>query len=308
MATRTFGLTCLGLVLALAGCRSIPATIEVEDSAANEPVPKVFTEAETKPPAPSPGPAPIAEEYAQLYQCWFDRPYPYMFADLGEPLLIDGRSVGMLMAGISGILYYGNFNECAGELAGQEPRSYSDIAPLEALAKVPATLDRAGLPFDRVNPEFVNWARTELLPPGDQLIAGLPVQMAYDRVFQRFFRAMATSAAWLLESGQLDTEAKQYLTDVEAGAYGIDWLEQRYAGSIPINDAYADGTMMTGSMAAGFWLRRELDGSLAVCWHGLADVLERYDQVWFRQLEQSYPRGVAALESRPDPLASEGGQ
>ena len=291
----------VGLGLVLAACRPVPATIDV-DGGAPPSKPSVFVEREANPPAVAEG-GPIAADYVNLYTCWFEHPYDYMFEDRGQALEIDGRRYGMLMAGIHGILYYGHLNECAGRLTGQEPRSYSDIGPIEALAKVPATVDDPTLPFASVNPAFVDWARAELLPPSEQLIGGIPAQIGYERVFQRFFRSMATSAAWLVQTHTLDAEATIYLNDVRAGADGIDWLEQRYA-SIPITDAYPDGTMMTGPMAAGFWLRRELDGSLPSCWHTLVDVLARYDATWLAELETRYPTGVASLSNRPDPFTA----
>lgn len=292
----------LVLTFALLGCRPVPATVDVDPASAPADAPQVFVEAEHDEAAgdrPAAGYAPISADYAELYACWFESPYEYMFELRGEPLIVDGRRFGMMMAGISGILYYGDFNECAGRLSGQQPRSYSDYGPIEALAGVSATVP-SSLEFDAVNPEFVAWARRELLPPPDQLIAGLPVQMAYDRVFQRFFRAMAESYAWLAETYPIDAEASDYLAATRAGAYGVEWLERRYA-AIPIQDAYADGTMMTGQMAAGFWLRRTLDGSAAACWHALREVVERYDATWYAELGQAYPKGMGALAQLADP-------
>ena len=291
------------LTLPLLACRPVPAAIQVDPDEDTQPDPQVFVEADR--PQPQDGqtqdwPA-ISADYAGLYACWFESPYEYMFEQRGEPLRVHGRNYGMMTAGIKGLLYYGDFNECAGRLSGQAPRNYSDLGPIEALAGVPATVP-SNFEFDAVNPEFVSWARRELLPPPDQMIAGLPVQMAYERVFQRFFRVMAESAAWLIEIHALDVEANDYVDATSKGAYGIEWLERRYA-AIPIQDAYADGTSMTGQMAAGFWLRRTLDGSAPVCWHTLRELLERYDAQWLEELGKAYPIGVSRLQQLPDPLA-----
>ena len=286
-------------VLALAACRPVPAVIQVgaPDPAPSDP--QVFVERDQGQAPPAPEFALISDEYASLYACWFESPYEYMFETRGAPLEINGREYGMLMAGISGILYYGDFNTCAGRISGQTPRSYSDYAPIEALAGMPATQGDVGLPFDAVNPEIIMWARAKLLPAPSQRISGIPAQIAYERVFQRFFRAMAESLAWIAETRDPAAEAGDYLRAVTKGADGIDWLEQRYA-QIPIQDAYADGTMMTGPMAAGFWLRRTLDHSANACWYALVDVLERYDPVWLGSLSQHYPQGMAALAQLPD--------
>ncbi|PRQ04740.1 hypothetical protein ENSA5_05050 [Enhygromyxa salina] len=247
--------------------------------------------------------SPISAEVAELYGCWFSSPYEYMFAHDGPPLEINDRSYGMLMAGINGILYYGDLNGCAGQLSGQPPGHYADYRPIEALAGVPATVAGSTLPFDAVNPEIISWARTQLLPAPEQYIEGIPVQLAYERVFQRFFRVMGHSLFYLVEPGTLRTEADAYLRDTSRGADGINWLEGHYSGSIPAYGGGRDGTTMTGPMAAGFWLRRELDGSLPACWHGLRDVLERYDSSWLAELKAAHPTASAALDQLPDPLA-----
>src|SRR5690606_2538539 len=121
-------------------------------------------------------------------------------------------------------------NTCAGELTGQAPRSYSDIGPIEALAGVPATLPGAQLEFRAVNPEFIAYARRNLLPSPEQTIDGISAQLAYDLVFQRFFRVMAASLLALLETTRIDDETSTYLAATMAGADGIEWLEARYGG------------------------------------------------------------------------------
>jgi hypothetical protein len=299
------------LALAALSCRKVPATLPepAGEPAAEDPAPtqtRVFVEAQPDT-AETRLFEPISNELASLYSCWFESPYPYMFEARGEPLEIHGQSYDMLMAGIRGILYYGDFNECAGRLVGQQPRSYSDIGPIEALAGMSATLPSSNLPFRAVNPEIIAWARTQLLPAPQQSIEGVPVQLAYDRVFRRFFRLMGESLFWLLEQGTLASETAPYLSAVDQGRDGLEWLEARYP-AIPSHGGSWDGTTMTAPMAAGFWLRRELDGSFAACWHGLREVLERYDANWLGELRASYPQAANALAQIPDPLASEGVQ
>lgn len=260
-----------------------------------------FVEAQPEPREAAPGTfAPISEQIASLYRCWFRDPYSYMFSS--ESIEINGNNYGMLMAGISGILYYGNLNNCAGELTGRKPSSYADIGPIEALAGVPATLP-SGFDFATVNPEFIAYARRSLLPAPDQAIDGVSVQLAYDQVFQRFFRMMAASLLTLLETTDIDRETTQYLAATSAGSDGIDWLEAQYGGRIAGFPEGADGTTMTAPMAAGFWLRRRADGSFAASWHGLREVLDRYDAAWLAARKAQYPKAAAALEQLADPMA-----
>ena len=128
------------------------------------------------------------------------------------------------------------------------------------------------------------------------------VQEAYDRVFYRFFQAMAVSLIYLHQDRMLADEAQAYLRDVQRGANGIDWLENHYGPYLPALGGSWDGTTMTTPMAAGFWLRRELDGSSAACWHGLRDVLERYDRQWLDDLLAKNPQAAAILSALPDPV------
>lgn len=288
-------------VLAALSCHRVPATLPEPELGEPAGRGSVFVE----PPPASEGStvSPLTSEAAALYSCWFERPYEYMFGHAERPLEIDHRTYGMMMAGVRGILYYGALNECAGRLSGQPPASYSDNDPIGALAGVPVTLVNPNLPFDTVNPDIIAWARARLLPSGDQSIEGIPVQLAYDRVFSRFFRLMGESLFYVLDSTSIEVEAATYIQDVEQRRVdGIEWLEHRYAG-IPAHGGSWDGTTLTAPMAAGFWLRRELDGSLAACWHGLRDVFERYDRAWLDHLRARYPNAANTVARLPDGAA-----
>ena len=67
--------------------------------------------------------------------CWFDQPYSYMFQGTG--VSIKNKAFGMLMGGISGILYYGDLNTCMAAVNGKKPKSYSDNKPFEELSGIP---------------------------------------------------------------------------------------------------------------------------------------------------------------------------
>ena len=109
---------------------------------------------------------------------------------------------------------------------------------------------------------------------------------AYDRTFFRVVRLHALAYAELRNGHNLEREAKAYLkamTD-EPGFYGVDWLDARYAGEL--DHAYPlprDYTMMTGSMAMGFWLRRHVDGTEDVLTQSLGVVLRVYDPTFVQR-------------------------
>jgi len=285
-------------------CRTPPAELPTTDLHGSEPAhTRAFVEAQPAPRKLSSGEfTPISAEVAGLYRCWFTNPYSYMFAYDGELLEFGDHWFGMLMAGTRGILYYNGLNTCAGELTGVKPRSYTDIGPVAALAGVPATIDAPGLEFDAVNPDLIAYARQRLLPTPDQQIDGVTAQLAYDRVFSRFFQLMTLSVMILLDTTDIDRETADYLAATGAGTHGIDWLEGRYSGKLPELGGYPDGTMMTAPMAAGFWLRRRADGSFPACWHGLREVLDRYDATWLAKQYAAYPKAAATLAQIPDPM------
>ncbi len=293
-------LAALGLAL---GCRPIPAELQLTEAQPQPPA-KVFVERQPERREPSGSFAFVSADIAALYSCWFRGPYEYMFDNYsgGAGLEVHGRRYGMLMGGIRGILYYGDLNNCAGELSGVPTQSYTDLRPLEALAGVPATLPAPDLEFSAVNPEFIAYARRNLLPHPEQTIEGVPAQLAYDRVFARFFRVMTASLMMLLETGDLDGETQRYLQDTAVGIDGIEWLENNYAGRVPEYPQSHDWTTLTAPMAAGFWLRRRADGSFAAAWHGLREVLERYDADWLAQQQARHPNAAAALAQLRDPL------
>jgi hypothetical protein len=267
---------------------------------------KVFVEQQPERREAPPGTfMPVSTEVASLYSCWFRNPYSYMFHGGTDALEVNGGYYGMFMAGVHGILYYGNLNNCAGELIGQPPGWYSDIAPIEAFAGVPASLPSTTYSFATVNPEFIAYARRQLLPPPDQAIDGIPVQLAYDRVFRRFFRLMTVSLMTVLETTDIARETDDYLAATSAGQDGITWLEGRYNGRIAGFPEGWDGTTLTAPMAAGFWLRRHADKSFAASWHGLREVLDRYDPAWLAEQKAQYPKAAAALEQLPDPMVTQ---
>ncbi|KIG15223.1 hypothetical protein DB30_05767 [Enhygromyxa salina] len=290
------------LAMLTLACRTVPATLpEPDTGAATRTSNTVFVESQPKPEGGRLF-EPLSADAIQVFRCWFTDPYEYMFTYDGEPFEFNDRAFGTFMAGISGILYYGNLNNCVGDIIGEPPRSYSDLQPIERFAGVSATLPNSSLPFETVNPEIIHWARAKLLPAPNQYIDGIPVQLAYDRVFHRFFRVMAVSLFELHQQYAIAAEAQTYLRDTSNGDQGIDWLERRYTHSMPAFNGSWDGTTMTTPMAAGFWLRRQLDGSIGPCWHGLRDVLERYDPRWLAEQLNHYPNAQVALAQLPDTI------
>jgi hypothetical protein len=244
---------------------------------------------EPQPPAPGEVPAPApetggvqTETLVTLGQCWFRKPYEYMFSS-GPGVTIRGTSYGMFIGGIAGILYYGDLNTCVGDLTGTKPYSYSDNSPFEVLSGLPVYSDQMNeaQPFGYYNPEIVRWGHEHLIPAPDTVIAGLPASEIYTKVFSRFFRMMAEAHLYLVGSGTCQQEMDAYVQSVVVGKQdGIDYLQARYSSALPDYATPWDGTSMTPQMAIGFWLRRGLDGTSDELWVGLEKVLKTYDGAW----------------------------
>ncbi|MFV8749365.1 hypothetical protein ACNOYE_02310 [Nannocystaceae bacterium ST9] len=298
----------LPLALTLA-CPSNPKPLANDPDPASEPAGRepVFVEREPQT-DPSKLPKLLTPEIANLYRCWFREPYDYMFTYGGATFDVNGRSYGMFSAGISGLLYYGGLSPCAAEQTGTTEQGWGNPEGLAVLAGVPTRNPNSSITqFTPVNPEFVLWARKTLLVDPEALIDGHRAQDAYDRVFQRFFRLTVLSALALVDKtgsiAGLDAEARLYLADTDAGAYGIDWLEGRYVGLVLAYNEPQDGTTMTAAMAAGFWLRRQLDGSLSTCWHGMIEVVALYDRFWLAEQRSAHAQAFAQLDALVDPGA-----
>lgn len=246
----------------------------------------------------------VEPKVAQLFRCWFRNFHDYMADESRGKLTSGGRSYGMLMAGTAGIMHYNGLDTCAGEIGNRPRGPWGDLSSLEALAGIPTASKHSGLAFDAVNPEFIAWARETLIPAPGATIEGITIQLAYDEVFSRLFRVMGETALLLHERYDINTEARRYLSDTDAGVEGPEWLEDAYGGTLDQYGADVDGTTMTPALAMGFWLRRSSDGSFAACWYAVHDVLTRYDRRWLDQQRRRYPKGWAAVEALPDPTSS----
>lgn len=241
-------------------------------------------------PAAQTGAAMAPEMLLQIGACWFRKPYSYMFST-SAPVNVAGTSYGMLLAGINGILYYGDLNQCFAEQMETGVTSYSDNQPFEKMSGLSihsGQMDESK-PFGFYNPDLIEWGHTNLIPAQTDLIAGVPAQTIYSSVFSRFFRMMTESHLHLVQSGTYRQEMDAYWKmATKESQDGIDYLQARYHGVLPDYGGSWDGTSMTPQMAIGFWLRRGLDGTSDELWTGLKKVMLRFDGQWYAGLRSTY--------------------
>lgn len=283
------------LTITVVSCGPRPAP-----RAAGEPEPSAphatANEVATVPPSPAPAPSVGDQDVdpatiEKLGGCWFESPYDYMFGG-GPSVQVGAGTYGQFTGGISGILYYGDLNECVAEHVGTQTASYSDNAPFAELAGVPLYSDLMddSKPFGFFNPDLVRWGHENLIPPATATVAGVAVTTIYSVVFSRFFRLITESYLWLVQSGNWRKEQDEYWKMAQKkNVWGVEWLQKRYAGALKPYDIGWDGTCMTPQMAIGFWLRRSLDGTSDELWTGLKKVMTRFDADWYKGLRNSYP-------------------
>lgn len=232
----------------------------------------------------SPMPVPSSDErLPELYRCWFESPYRYMF---------DGNDAerGMLTAGTRGVVFYGGLARCMGKIAeGSSNRVVGDHAPIEAFIKLKVLVDDTGK-FRQFNPDLIRWGHENLIPPPDMDINGLSARDRYHAQFTRLFRLMTEAYLTLNSTMAYQAEWEAYRQAVDGGTDGLDYLTTQFGTALPDYNLAPDGTAMTVPMAFGFWLRRGIDNTEGELWIGLRKVLRLYDPEWYAQVKKRYPK------------------
>lgn len=237
---------------------------------------------------PEPEPPPVAsddERLGELYRCWFERPYPYMFKSA------DPRS-STFTAGPRGIVWYGNLAGCMARISGGTPsRVVGDVKPIEMFSGLEVFVDSAG-PFREYNPELIRWGHENLIPPPDTMLGDLSARDRYHAQFSRFFRLMTESYLTLHSSMKITDEVAAYRGAIDGGTDGLRYLEKRYAGDLADLAIPADMTALTVPMAFGFWLRRSIDNTADELWIGLRKVMRLYDPEWYARVQKRYSKAA----------------
>lgn len=223
-----------------------------------------------------------------IYVEWFARPYSYMFEHSGRPLTVLGRSFGRFLGGVDGIVLYGGLAVAIAKAQGLPHRGFYDMKPIAALSGLPlykkkaATLDD----FSRFNPALVRWGYQNLLPEPQDTLGNVAYREVYARIFARCFRLFAEARITLQKRGA-DAEVRAYLAAMQVKGFdGLAYQERRFAGALPGYRVANNNTNLTPAMAIGFWVRRHADGTDKELWIGLRKLLELYDGVFWRKIQQ----------------------
>ena len=159
-----------------------------------------------------------------------------------------------------------------------------------------------GAVFKFVNTEAIVWASKHLIPDPEQLYLGHTFQEVYDIIFKEFAHNMAEAFYYLKFKKDINVEQRDYESQFENEDFnGIDYLETRYGEDLKhIKHSLEEYDVFDGHHAAGFWLRRHIDGSKDVLWLSLQKVLRAYDGGWINEQELKYGQLL-----RSDTLSSE---
>jgi hypothetical protein len=203
--------------------------------------------------------------YDNFFSGWLGNLYDYFDNQAGE-ITINDSSYGTFPRGVSRAIGY-------------------SADEFDSLTGMHTFLEQTGddtLPFQKVNPLFIAWAHSTLIPDPSLPFAGYTYQCVYDACFQRFFRLMTHCYLLLQNDLKAPEEIAAYREQfTQNGSFdAVQYLIERYS-SRDINDS--DFFYYTVPEAIGFWMRRSMDGSADELWKGLSKLMALYDDSWFQR-------------------------
>jgi len=167
--------------------------------------------------------------------------------------------------------YYGTYFE---ERDRQE--AMSKVAGMPVYSRAMAEYDNQD--FNRVNPNFVRWASSNLIPHPDNDFLGMASQHVYEVVFRE--NARDTWKQWRLMNYQfnMDEVAVSYADGMEYEDFsGFNFLTAQFRET------------NVNPVLAGVFIRRRIDGSYNEVIHAMQKVLALYDSDWINEQQHVAP-------------------
>lgn len=184
-----------------------------------------------------------------------------------------------------------------------------DLAKIQSLTELPVFLggphtdgpDLNAADFGRYNPQFVRWAKDNLIPAARDPVFRDKSQAVYDRYLEEMTRMYwRVGTDFAKDEALLRRLAAQYGAVIDAwkGQDARAGTSARFEHLHRATYSYAEAAgqgepWMTAnatyhaSVAMGFWMRRELDGSRAEFMTMIEALLETYDHEFLAQLGPS---------------------
>ncbi|MCG8311185.1 MAG: hypothetical protein MI975_27605 [Cytophagales bacterium] len=224
--------------------------------------------------------------HKKLYEKWFnDQPqemfdYGYWDEENQDSLLIGGKIiqwyVGNSYEALFGPTSLDNscgLSGCIAEILDLT-KVKKDTMPFKQLSGIMLYSYKTDA-FNYMNPEFIKWARLNLIPSPDLTIHGYTCQRVYDVLLKFKLRTLKVAHMILELKTSIYGEAGKYETRMyDNDFYGPGYLNENY---LEIISDYSSRGFYVYPEDIGFWLRRVIDGSYEECLTTIDEILKRYD-------------------------------
>ncbi len=228
--------------------------------------------------------------------------YDYAYLESSQVSEYGGYPPGHYISGIKGLVLYCDFREAIQSLLTSKgifcdaPTDFYELRSFECLSGgIPLfttgekTFSAFGISrngkadFHHYNPEFVSWAVENLIPHPGTNIQGKTANNVFLRTYARYFKMMTETYVYLQQEGLSEASSNYKAQFGDASFDGLAYLKERFSGAVPAYAQAYDYTNMNSSMAIGFWLRRDIDGTIDEFWNGLTRVMLAYMPEWFKE-------------------------
>lgn len=198
----------------------------------------------------------------EVYECFLAHLEEYDYKDGSETVTILGRQFDQYDYSIFGPRY--SFANCVS-------RNYElkDVYKIyEAMSGIPVlSNDSEDNAFDYINPVFIKWVRTHMIPRPEDDFLKTNLSAVYKVIIREQFRKL--DMAYRMVENNYPSLTDDYRRNVvENGKRALPFLETYMEDSYEYVDSWG----------IGFWARRDIDGSKDEVHELLTDILMAYDE------------------------------
>ncbi len=234
-------------------------------------------------------------QFSSFFRHWFDQDNS-VFGNYGtRDIKINGARYDHFLGGLNDAVYgrfqSGGLNTCALSCLEEETVDTDDIFSI--LSGIPVfNSEDTVLQFKKVNPAFIKWAVSNLIPTPDSHFEGYMYSTVYTNIFSRFFRTLALTYLELQYRYDAAWETECYTNAILDDNNISEYLNRKFGHiSIDSDDEYQeDSFYFVPYYAMSFWLRRTIDGSQHELWTGLQKIMQQYDPLWFEKKQRQMER------------------
>ena len=220
----------------------------------------------------------MAEENYSVYECVIEDEINNPFT-LDGPLLINDLTLGPSYNEMySDAALKWAVTNCIGSFKGYPLNDYDyveyedQMAALKDMSGHQFILKTAddGADFDHVNPEFVYWASSNLVPNPEDKLFEVPFKDIYNVLIRDQARGWVKA---YLVFRKYENAVSAYTEVYESGGHAGMYLMEAYENE-QLNEE-------VDPFRVGFWIRRTIDGSAPAFESGLKKIMVNYDRAWY---------------------------